>query len=195
MIEAVLPVIDAFMPTPTLMMVRFRRWDDILKSPQPDQRLVFTTTLWHFARGMAFASTGRIESAEKEQNIVASAVRGFPPDAMYGPLNRAGSVFGIAENVLSAKIATAKNDKRTAVALLKKALAIQDLLNYDEPEDWYIPVRESLGGASGCQSTAACHSVIFRPIGWFCPSRQSKIRRSRVADRLAESVSARPEKQ
>ena len=58
MIDAVLPMLDAFMPTPTLMMVRFRRWEDILKAPEPDKKLVFTTTLWHFARGMAYASTG-----------------------------------------------------------------------------------------------------------------------------------------
>jgi tetratricopeptide (TPR) repeat protein len=162
MIEAILPVIDAFMPTPTLMMVRFRRWDDIVKAPEPDKKLVFTTTFWHFARGMAFASTGKVESAEKEQNLVMSAVKSFPADAMYGPLNKASTVFGIAEKVLGAKIAIAKNDKQSSIALLKKAVELQDSLNYDEPEDWYLPVRESLGGALMLTGSYAEAEKVFR---------------------------------
>ncbi len=146
MIEAMLPMLDAFTPTPTLMMVRFRRWDEILKSPQPDSRLVYTSALWHFARAMAYASTGKLDSAEKEQQQVASAVKAFPPNAMYGGFNQASAVFGIAGSVLSARIAMAKGDKRSAIASLKKAVELEDSLNYDEPEDWYIPVRESLGG-------------------------------------------------
>src|SRR5678815_480730 len=49
------------------------------------------------------------------------------------------------DNIMSARIALAKNDKRSAIDLLKKAAQLEDALNYDEPEDWYIPVRETLG--------------------------------------------------
>src|SRR6185436_4447590 len=145
-LDAVLPILDAFMPTPTLIMVRFRRWDDILKSPAPDQKLTVTTALWHFGRAMAYASTGKLENAEKEQSIVVNAARALPADRMYG-FNTARSVFSVAENVMSSRIAMAKNDKRAAIEFLKKALEVEDSLNYDEPEDWYIPVRESLGAA------------------------------------------------
>jgi tetratricopeptide (TPR) repeat protein len=162
MIEAMLPMIDAFTPTPTLMIVRFRQWDAILKSQQPVQKLVFTNTLWHFARAMAYASTGKIESAEEEQNLVASAVKAFPADAMYGGFNRASTVFGIVEGVLSARIAMAKNDKRSSIALLKKAVELEDSLKYDEPEDWYIPVRESLGGALMLSGDYAGAEKVFR---------------------------------
>src|SRR5262249_52908432 len=33
MLEAMLPMLDTFLPTQSLMMVRFRRWDDVLKAP------------------------------------------------------------------------------------------------------------------------------------------------------------------
>lgn len=145
-LDAVLPLLDAFMPTPTLIMVRFRRWDDILKSPAPDQKLTVTTALWHFGRAMAYASTGKVENAEKERTIVVSAAKALPADRMYG-FNTATSVFGVAENVMNARIAMAKSDRKAAIEFLKKALVVEDSLNYDEPEDWYIPVRESLGGA------------------------------------------------
>ncbi|MFY9571042.1 MAG: hypothetical protein WAV20_06575, partial [Blastocatellia bacterium] len=138
MLEAALPVLDAFMPTSTLIMVRFRRWDDILRSPAPDQKLICTTTLWHFGRGLAFASTGKIESAEKERTLLASAAKTVLADRTIG-FNPASRVLSIAENVLSARIMLAKNDKRAALEFLKKAVEVEDSLNYDEPEDWYIP--------------------------------------------------------
>ena len=43
--DGVLPMLDAFMPTPTLMMVRFQRWDELLKQPAPDQKLTTATAL------------------------------------------------------------------------------------------------------------------------------------------------------
>src|SRR6185295_3243792 len=108
MLEATLPMLDAFMPTPELIMVRFRRWNDILKSPAPDQRLTVTTALWHFARAMAYASTGKIDDAEKERTMLASAAKSFTEDRMYG-FNPTTTVLSIPENVLSARIALAKN--------------------------------------------------------------------------------------
>ncbi len=187
MIEAVLPMLDAFMPTPTLMMVRFRRWEDILKAPEPDKKLVFTTTLWHFARGMAYASTGKIDSAESEGKLVASAVKSFPADKTFG-FNSASSVFGIPENLLSAKIAMAKNDRRSAVAFLKKAVAIQDSLNYDEPEDWYAPVRESLGGALILNGEYAEAEKVFRE------ELEKHLRNGRALFGLRESLKAQGKK-
>jgi tetratricopeptide (TPR) repeat protein len=188
MLEAVLPVLDAFMPTPTLIMVRFRQWDSILKLPQPDKRLVATTTLWHFARAMAFASNGKLDDAEKERSLVASAVKAFPADMMYGPLNTASSVFKIAEEVLSAKIAMAKNDKPGAIAFLRKAVAVEDSLNYDEPEDWYIPTRESLGGALMLNGNYAEAERVFRA------ELERHRRNGRALFGLAESLKAQGKK-
>jgi tetratricopeptide (TPR) repeat protein len=138
-------MLDAFLPTPTLMMVRFRRWDDLLNSPTPDSKLGATTALWHFGRAMAYASTGKTDSAEKERTLLVSMIKAFPKDLPYG-FNTAADVFSVVENVLSARIALARNDKQAAVGFFKKAIGVEDSLNYDEPEDWYMPVRESLGG-------------------------------------------------
>lgn len=161
MLEAILPILDAFMETPTLIMVRFHRWDDLLKSPAPDQKLAATTAFWHFGRAMAYASTGKLDSAEKEQTLVVSAVNALPKDRPYG-FNTVGAVFNIAGNVLSARIALAKNDKHAAVEFLKKAIEVEDSLNYDEPEDWYIPVRESLGGILITSGNYAEAEGVFR---------------------------------
>jgi tetratricopeptide (TPR) repeat protein len=161
MLEATLPILDAFIPTPTLIMVRFHRWDDILKLPAPDQKLAATTALWHFGRAMAYASTGKPDSAEKERSLLVSAVKNLPKDQPYG-FNTARDVFNVAGNVLSARIALAKNDKQVAIEFLKKAVDVEDLLNYDEPEDWYIPVRESLGGMLIISGSYAEAESVFR---------------------------------
>ena len=146
MFDAILPMLDPFMPTPILIMVRFNRWDDILKLTAPDQRLVVNTALWRFGRAMAFASTGKLDSAEKERTDLLNAVKAIPAERPYG-FNTAANVLSIAQNMVSARIATAKNDKQGAIEFLRKALEVEDKLNYDEPEDWYLPVRESLGAA------------------------------------------------
>ncbi|HKG22791.1 MAG TPA: hypothetical protein VKC34_12900, partial [Blastocatellia bacterium] len=51
-----------------------------------------------------------------------------------------------AETVLSAKISLAKRDTRSAVALFKQAIALEDELPYNEPAEWDSPTREALGG-------------------------------------------------
>ncbi|MGA9769620.1 MAG: hypothetical protein WBV94_11305 [Blastocatellia bacterium] len=137
-------MLDGFLSLPALTLVRFRRWDDVLKTAAADKRLAATNALWHFARGMAYASTGKIDSAEDERNILVTAAKNIPADARYG-INTVSNVLKIAENVLSAKIALAKNDKSSAIELLKKAVEVEDALSYTEPADWNMPVRETLG--------------------------------------------------
>src|ERR1041384_7918215 len=134
MLEAILPILDAFLPTPTLIDVKFRRWDEILKTPAPDKRLTSNTALWHFARGMAYACTGKVTEAGQEHDAVSGALKSLPAGAMYGPLNSASIVLGIADKVLDARIELAKNDKRSAIASLRKAVELQDKLHYDEAE-------------------------------------------------------------
>ena len=139
------PMVDYFGVTPTLILVRFHRWADVLKLPTPDRRLPTSNALWHFARGSAFAETGKISESEAELGSLAAAVRSIPADTLYS-LNSASSVLNISENVLSARIALAKGDRKTAIRHLRIAVDIEDALSYDEPPGWYMPVRESLGG-------------------------------------------------
>src|SRR5439155_1319809 len=102
---------------------------------------------WHFARGLAFASTGKLDEAEAEHKFVAEAEEKTPPDAIFQmPINnKTKDILKIAENVLGAKISLAKGDMDATVNQLRAAVAVQDSLKYDEPQDWFYPVRESLG--------------------------------------------------
>jgi len=54
-------------------------------------------------------------------------------------------VLGLAVTCLEARIASAENRSDDAIALLKEAALKEDHLSYDEPKDWFVPVREVLG--------------------------------------------------
>ncbi|HEY6271599.1 MAG TPA: hypothetical protein VIX19_06340, partial [Terriglobales bacterium] len=144
-----MPPLEGFMTVPMAVEIRFQKWDQILSLPQPDPAMKTTTVYWHFARGMALAGKGRGNEAEAEYKIVSAAEVATSPDANFQmPVNnKTKDILKIAENVLAAKIAMAKPDYATAILRLRQAVAIQDTLKYDEPADWFFPVREALGAA------------------------------------------------
>src|SRR5882724_5886495 len=142
-----MPPLEGFMTVPLAVEVRFHKWNEILKAPQPDASMQTTTVFWHFARGLALASTGKLEEAQAEHKLVAEAEEKTAPDAIFQmPINnKTKDILKIAEYVLGAKIAQAKKENDDAISQLREAVAAQDSLKYDEPQDWFYPVRESLG--------------------------------------------------
>ena len=142
-----MPPLQGFMTVPLAVDVRFHKWDEVLAMKPPDAELTTLVGFWHFARGMALAGKGKTAEAEAEYKIVAEAERGTPPDAIFTmPINnKTKDILKIAENVLGAQLALARIDNPSAVRMLREAVTVQDTLKYDEPPDWFFPVRESLG--------------------------------------------------
>jgi tetratricopeptide (TPR) repeat protein len=159
-----MPPLEAFMTVPLSVEVRFQKWDQVLKIPQPPAAMNTTTVFWHYARGMALAGSGKVSEAEAEYKIVADAENHTPPGLIFAmPINNhTKDVLTIAENVLGAKIAMAKHDTTGAIPMLRHAVEVQDSLNYDEPPDWFFPVREFLGAALLIAGNAADAEKIFR---------------------------------
>jgi tetratricopeptide (TPR) repeat protein len=159
-----MPPLQGFTTIPLAVEVRFHHWNEILKMPEPDASLQTATVFWHFARGMALAAIGKIAEADAQYKIVADAEAATPPDAIFQmPINnKTKDVLKIAENVLGAKIDMAKRDNDGAIAKLREAVATQDTLKYDEPADWFFPVRESLGAALLMTGDAPGAEKVFR---------------------------------
>jgi tetratricopeptide (TPR) repeat protein len=154
--------LEDFLPTKTLLLVRFRRWDDVLKLPQPAASLTYTSALWHWARGLAHAATGKTAEAEQEQKIFEAAVKALPERARFGA-NAGRDVLRVAGYILAARLAAARGERKLAIELFRQAVAVEDSLAYSEPPDWYYPPsRESLGGALLAGGEYAEAEQVFR---------------------------------
>jgi tetratricopeptide (TPR) repeat protein len=158
-----LSMAEPYMPTPMFVLLRFHRWDEVLKLPPPDSNLAMTTAFWHFARGSAAAAKGQIGIAEIQRRTLEAARRETPADiefSMYS--NKAQAFLDLAANILDARIAAARADCELEIEYWKNAVQIQDKLYYGEPPEWFYPVRESLGSALLQNGQAAQAEAVFR---------------------------------
>ena len=159
-----MPPLEGFMTIPMAVEVRFHRWNDILTAKPPDPAMKVSTVFYHFARGMALAPTGKVADAEAEHKLASEAEQATPEDVVFAmPVNnKAKDILKIAKNVLGAKIALAKKDNEGAITMLRQAVVIQDSLKYNEPPDWFFPVRESLGAVLLSSGNAVEAEKVFR---------------------------------
>jgi tetratricopeptide (TPR) repeat protein len=139
------PMFEASISMPLFTEVRFQQWDKILASPEPASFSLTVNNVWHFARGMAQAAKGDVQAARLSLAAFEKAVGALSEGRSFG-LNQEKAIMQIAAHTLSAKIAAAAGDKAKAIEWLRKAVAAEDALNYDEPAGWYYPpTREALG--------------------------------------------------
>jgi tetratricopeptide (TPR) repeat protein len=157
------PIAEMYAPYPMFILIRFHRWEEILKLPPPDPSLSMATALWHFARGSAFAATNRIAMAEAERSILDSECLQMPADREFSTFsNKVRTFLFLAESIVDARIAAAKGDSQQAIENWQQAVEIEDKLYYGEPPEWFYPVRESLGSALMLNGQAERAEAVFR---------------------------------
>jgi tetratricopeptide (TPR) repeat protein len=157
-----MPMLDFFNTLPMLVEVRFHRWQEILALPKPDG-LVITQGTWHFARALAYAGTGKIAEAKAEQAELQKLSPGMAKVVSNptGPHNAETTPL-IMRHWVAARIAMAQHQSEAAIAELRRAVAMEDTLDYNEPPDWLFPMREPLGGALLQAGKAAEAEKVFR---------------------------------
>lgn len=142
---AALPLLAGFKVVPYYALTRFGMWDEMLAEPEPTGKNVFLDATWHYARGLALAGKDRLEEADAELAKVQAAL---PDPALDAPLfspNLGRSILSIAPDVLGATLAAKRKDYDKAVALLDRAVRLEDSLVYTEPAEWHFPPRHLLG--------------------------------------------------
>lgn len=139
-------IADGFMAMPTEVRVRFGKWDEVLAAPKPEPEFQLATTLWHMARGVAFAATGKQEEARAELSAFMASRRNIPSDRYFGN-NPASALVEVAHNMLAGEILMGEGKGEAAIQALRRAVHAEDQLRYDEPPDWIIPTRHALGAA------------------------------------------------
>lgn len=138
-----MPGMDFFLSEPLFVMVRFGQWAELLNAPAPDAKYGVLTALFHHARGMALAATGKLEEARSELAAVRAQKQALPAELTAG-LNAAAQVLELAAKTVEARIAEAAHEANAA-ALWQEAVVLEDSLSYNEPADWFYPTRHYLG--------------------------------------------------
>jgi tetratricopeptide (TPR) repeat protein len=157
-----MPMLDGFILTPLWVDARFGKWDAIEARPEPPKEFVETHVMWRYTRALAFAARGDGGKATAERDLFAAEVSAILPDMPFGAQNTAKDILGLATHVINARIAGAGGKSNDAIEHWRNAVEMQDALNYDEPADWYYPVRESLGGALLSTGNAKEAEQVFR---------------------------------
>lgn len=138
------PIADGYMAFVPEVLMRFGRWEEVLKEPAPAAELPLATALWRFSRAAALTALGRRDEAAKERETFRQAAAAVPKDRNFGN-NPASEILSIATKMLDAEIAAKKGRFDASIKLLREAVPIEDGLRYDEPPDWMQPVRHTLG--------------------------------------------------
>ncbi|MCB0628816.1 MAG: hypothetical protein R2824_17165 [Saprospiraceae bacterium] len=138
--------IQHFWSIPMYLQVKFAHWDDILATPKPADDLLYPQGIWYYAQAIAYINKGQLSEAEKAygQLMAISADATLDEIAIFD-INSMAQIIDIAELVVGGELAAAKGDLATAEKLLRKAIAIEDNLSYNEPPDWFFSVRHHLG--------------------------------------------------
>ena len=139
-------MLQMFVMYPLIVQIRFEKWDEIMKYPEPPTEYKVNRAFWHMARGLAKARTGKPEEAAKEWAQMTQEADLIPRDIPFGN-NETVSVMEIGTLLLSGELTLARGDKERAIGILREAVNFEDVIKYNEPPDWDLPVREFLGRA------------------------------------------------
>jgi tetratricopeptide (TPR) repeat protein len=139
-----MPGMDWYAAEQYAVLDRFGLWDQILAAPAPNSKLTGLTGGYLYAKASALAEKGRPGDAKAVLAQLEQLAVQTPAGAPAG-LNTAKDLFGVATLVARARIARAERKTDEAIIAFEQAVAKEDQLAYDEPADWFVPVRHLLG--------------------------------------------------
>ena len=136
---------ETFLSQPMFVMVRFGMWDKMLAEPKPDLESQFMTGVWHYGRALAYIHTDRPAMAQRELRPLSAAREAMGTVEHYVGFATAETLLTIAEEIVRGELASAEGNTLEGLAHLERAVRLEDSLRYNEPPDWYFPVRHFLG--------------------------------------------------
>lgn len=144
---ATIPSIERYLTMPYFSLIRFGKWDEVLKEPKPKVDYLYATLMWHYAQGLAYAKKGDIKKAKEHLEIVEKGCEHETIIDLDNDHYPVLSMSRMAALVLRAEVLGLDGRSASKVKQLEEAVAIQDALIYDEPPQFYYPIRQSLGVA------------------------------------------------
>jgi len=184
---------EIYLPTPIFSMIRFGRWDELLKEPVPPKGLRLMEGMWRLGRGLALVGTGRLPGAEGEHAALAGLTKQIRRDRTTEEKTER-ALLKIAERILSGEIAVRRQRFDDAIRLFEDAVNIEAALPYSEPSLWPLSVRHHLGAAllladRPSEAEAVYHTDLLRhpDNGWALIGLLQSLRAQRKDDQAAEA--------
>lgn len=141
------------------VLIRFGRWRDVLEQPFPSDAELYCNTLavLRYARGVAYANLKEIRKAETERQEFMAAQAQLP-ELRFVVNNTCRALLEVASAILDGELEYHKGNEELAFQHLRRAVQLDDHLEYMEPWGWMMPTRHPLGAllhASGHHEEAA----------------------------------------
>ena len=161
---------ESFASLPWHVLVRFGKWEDILRRPLKIEDNVYLGTLAtaHYSRGVAFAVLGKLKEADAERDKFYEVLgnkelqnRYLHNNLMHDAKHHQG-ILDVAEAVLNGEVEYHKGNFEDAFKHLRLAVERDINLNYDEPWGWMSPARHVLGALLLEHGDAAAAEVVYR---------------------------------
>ena len=141
---AAMPGMETLLTLPALTKLRFSDWQGLLEMTTVPTSQPYAHAVQQALRVMAEARLGLASPAHvaELERFVATI-----PQARSMGANDARDVLAIAVHEARAEVAFSKKkrDPAAGLAALRRAVAAEDELRYDEPPSWPMPARELLG--------------------------------------------------
>jgi tetratricopeptide (TPR) repeat protein len=156
-----MPGFDWYLAEEYAAMVRFGLWDEMLAKTAPNPKLPNLTGGYLYGRGVAQAAKGQVEQAKATLADLEKLGASVPADSPAG-FNTTRDVLALAAAIVRARIASAEHRTDESIAQLRDAVAREDRLAYDEPRDWFFPVRHQLGAELLAANRPAEAEAVYR---------------------------------
>ncbi|RYP52963.1 hypothetical protein DL768_001957 [Monosporascus sp. mg162] len=172
--------VESFLGSKAHVLVRFGRWEEILRLELPADRDMYcvTTATTLYARGLAFAALGRVSEAETTQKEFEAARRAVPTSRLNSIPCKEVDVLEVGSAMLAGELEYRKGNYETGFTSLRKAVQLEDALPYADPPAWMQPVRHALGGLLLEQNRVQEAEEVFRQDLGFAkdfPRRKAKL--------------------
>jgi tetratricopeptide (TPR) repeat protein len=147
---------------PLEVMMRFGMWNEILAEPEKyTDKMWFTRAFHHAARAIAYAAKGDTINARNAQTLFLTRAKLVPKEDFVSN-NSCEALLAITIPMVEGEILIAEGKIDRGIEQLRIAIQNEDILKYDEPPGWMIPVRHSLGAVLMKQKRYAEAEQVYR---------------------------------
>ncbi|PWY89054.1 TPR domain protein [Aspergillus heteromorphus CBS 117.55] len=138
--------LEGFVGMKVHVLVRFGRWEELLGLGVPgDSRLYcVTAAMVHYGKGVALAALGRVDEAAEQRALLRQSVQRVPESRMIFT-NKCVDILAVAETMLDGELEYRRGNFDAAFEHLRRSIALDDGLPYDEPWGWMQPTRHAYG--------------------------------------------------